>query len=99
MMSLQCQHSCVDVYSVRTASELEQLLKKRRRRANKKSTTDAEVSGSLEPGSPRPFTEQEIRRGRAWKILITCWTWLDMVGRGLQSIDHTLQDHTLVAWH
>ena len=40
---------------------------------------------NLEPGSPR-----------AWKILITCWTWLDMVGRGLQSFDHTLQYHTLV---
>ena len=29
----------------------------------------------------------KIRRGRAWKILITCLTCLDMVGRGL---DHTL---------
>ena len=45
----------------------------------------AEVSSciSLEPGSPLDLAREKlfprVRRERAWKILITCWTWLDVV--------------------
>ena len=45
---------------------------------------------SLEPGSPRPL--YRIRN----KSLEDFDHVLDMVGHGLQSFDHTFQDHTSI---
>ena len=37
------------------------------------------------------------KKGESLEVFDHVLTWLNMVGRGLQSFDHTLQDHTLVA--
>ena len=48
---------------------------------------------SLESGSPQPFIPNKIKKGESLGDFDHV---LDMVGRGLQSFDYTLQDHTLV---
>ena len=39
------------------------------------------LKGTLPPDLI-PCHNSSVRRGRVWYILITCWTWLDMVGHG-----------------
>ncbi len=43
LMLTQCLHSGVEIYHVRSTSELEQILKKRKRKAAKKSAENVEV--------------------------------------------------------
>ena len=50
---------------------------------------------SLEPGSPDPLPN----KNKKGETLEDVDHMLDMVGLGLQSFDHTLQDCTLVAYH